>query len=110
MIESYVRGDGCVVCVPHGQLDWISSMSLRHLFHDILTPEATIEVDLSRVTFVDAVGLSALLGGYRRARALGISLRLRDPRPQVRRQLRLVGFDRLVAMSGFAESDGHDAA
>lgn len=110
MIESHIRRDGVIVCTPSGELDWINSVPLRHLFHDRLTPEARVIVDLKRVASVDAVGLSSLVGGIRRARSLGATVRIRNPRPPVRRQIELIGLDPFMGFEAPTEADGHDAA
>lgn len=110
MIESHVRRDGAVVCTPSGALDWINSVSLRHLFHDVLTPGARIIVDLRWVTSVDAVGLSALVGGTRRARSVGAVVGIRNARRQTRRQMQLVGLAPSTGYEFGTESNGHDAA
>ena len=110
MVESHIRRDGAVVLTPNGELDWNNSVSLRHLFHDALIPGATVIVDLRRATSVDAVGLSALVGGTRRARSVGAVIRIRNARLQTRRRMQLVGLEEFTGWGFGTESNGHDAA
>ena len=110
MIESYVSPDASIICRPRGDLDWMSSLSLRHLLHDVLAPGARVVIDLSRVTFIDAVGLSAIVGGTRRARSLGATVRVRNAGSQVRRRIELAGVERLLGLESDSGSPGHGAA
>jgi anti-sigma B factor antagonist len=65
----------------------------------LLEPGVHLTVDLSEVDFVDAAGLSALVGSVRRVRALGGTAELRRPRAGVRRRMELVGMNRLLIPS-----------
>jgi hypothetical protein len=69
--ETRVGADCSIVCRPSGGLDWIGAVSLRHAIHDWLRPGLDLIIDLSRVDFIDAVGMSALVGCVRRVRAGG---------------------------------------
>jgi ABC-type transporter Mla MlaB component len=53
---------------------------------------------LSRVSSCDPAGLAVLIGAQRRARPLGIVVRLVAPSLQVSKQLRLAGLDRKLAI------------
>ena len=110
MIESYITPDASIVCRPRGELDWMSSLSLRHLLHDVLSPGAKVVIDLSRVTFIDSVALSAIVGAIRRAASLGATVRVRDAGSQVRRMIELAGLQRLLGLESDIGSPGHGAA
>ena len=71
MIETHLLADSGIVCRPSGSLDWIAAVSLRHAVGHSIQPGVDVIVDLSRVEFIDAVGISALVGTVRRVRALG---------------------------------------
>ena len=90
-VETRVRADCSIVCRPSGGLDWISAVSLRHAIHDSLRPGVDILIDLSRVDFIDAVGMSALLGCVRRVRAVGGEALICNATPHVRQRMQLVG-------------------
>ena len=78
MIETHIRQDETVACKPSGDLDWRTSVSFRHAVHDALRPGAHVLIDLSQVSLIDAVGLSAIVGTLRRARAVGALLRVQQ--------------------------------
>ena len=106
MIESYISPDASIICRPRGELDWITSLSLRHLLHDLLSPGAKVVIDLSRVTFIDSVALSAIVGAIRRAASLGATVRVRDAGSQVRRMIELAGLQRLLGLEADAAPIG----
>jgi anti-anti-sigma factor len=72
-------------------LDWIGATSLRHAIHDWLRPGVDILIDLSRVDFIDAVGMSALVGCVRRVRKVGGEAHICNATPHVRQRMELVG-------------------
>lgn len=53
-------------------------------------------LDLSRVSFMDSSGLGLILGRYTKALELGISFKVANPTPQIKRILDLAGTDRLI--------------
>jgi anti-sigma B factor antagonist len=96
MVETHLRHDETVVCKPDGDLDWRTSVPLRHAAHDALQPGAQVLIDLSRVSYIDAVGLSVIAGTLRQARAVGAIVHVYNMQPPVRRRLELVGMRGLV--------------
>jgi anti-sigma B factor antagonist len=55
-------------------------------------------LDLSQVPSCDTAGLAVLIGAQRRARLLGIVMRLAAPSPPVAKVLRLTGLDRSLTI------------
>jgi anti-anti-sigma factor len=108
VIETQVLADSSTVCRPSGSLDWTAAVSLRHAIGDLLRPGVDVVIDLSRVEFIDAVGISAIVGSVRRVRAAGGQARICGASPPVRRRLELVDVYRLVR--GCAATNGDDAA
>jgi anti-anti-sigma factor len=96
VVETRVRADSTIVCVPSGGLDWIGAVSLRHAIDHSLRPEVDIIIDLSRVEFMDAVGMSALVGCVRRVRAVGGEAQICNATSHVRQRMELVGVYRLL--------------
>jgi stage II sporulation protein AA (anti-sigma F factor antagonist) len=88
--------DSSIVCRPSGSLDWIAAASLRHAIGELFRPGVDVVIDLSRVEFIDAVGISAIAGTVRRVRAVGGHAQLCDVSPEVRRRLELAGVYRLA--------------
>ena len=98
-VETHVREDSTIVCRPPGGLDWIGAVSLRHVIHDSVRPGVHVIIDLSRVDFIDAVGMSALVGSVRRVRAFGGDAQICNPSSYVRRRLESVGVYGLLTHS-----------
>jgi stage II sporulation protein AA (anti-sigma F factor antagonist) len=96
MIELEWNDDGDAVIKLTGNLDWVAATALRHVVHDLLQLGANFVIDLRSTSGVDATGASALVGATRRARALGPSVSIVNPRPSVRRQLELMRIDQLI--------------
>jgi anti-anti-sigma factor len=80
-------------------LDAAAVPALRERLIGLLRPGMRLLVlDLSRVSSCDSAGLAVLIGAQRRARLLGIVLRLAAPSPQVAKLLRLTGLDRSLTI------------
>ena len=108
MIETHVWADSSIVCRPSGRLDWIAAVSLRHAIGDLLRPSVEVIIDLSRVEFIDAVGISAIVGSVRRVRAVGGHAEICRASPAVRCRLELAGVYQLAVRCSAA--NGNDAA
>jgi anti-sigma B factor antagonist len=86
---------GRTVVRLRGALDVDGAPDLRKRLIDVLHRGAGLLVlDLSQVLYCDASGLAVLIGAQRRARLLGISVRLAAPSLPVTRVLRSTGLDR----------------
>src|SRR5271166_4514768 len=78
-----------------GALDVGAAPALRERLIGMLHPGMRLLVlDLSRVPSCDPAGLAVLIGTQRRARLLGIVMRLAAPSLPVAKLLRLTGLDR----------------
>jgi stage II sporulation protein AA (anti-sigma F factor antagonist) len=108
VIETQLLAGSSIVCRPSGRLDWIAAVSLRHVIGDSLRPGVEVIIDLSRVEFIDAVGMSAIAGTVRRVRAVGGQTEIRGASPEVRRRLELAGVYRFVMRC--SATTGNDAA
>jgi anti-sigma B factor antagonist len=107
VIETQLLADSSIVC-PLGSLDWIAAVSLRHGIGDSLRPGVELIIDLSRVEFIDAVGIGAIVGAVRRVRAVGGHAEICGASPEVRRRMKLAGVYRLVTPS--SATTGNDYA
>ena len=86
---------GCIIAELSGELDIVCVPTLRGQLLGVLRPAASrLVVDLSRVNFCDASGLSVLIGTGRRADLLGGVLRLVAPTPPVMLVMRITGLHR----------------
>lgn len=81
----------------HGDIGIATAPALRECLLSALHPGLPLLIlDMSGVSLCDAAGLAVLLGTQRRAGALGITLRLAAPRPQVIKVLCITGLDRYL--------------
>jgi anti-anti-sigma factor len=77
-----------------GDLDIVTAPALRARLLSVLVPGSRLLViDLSGVSFCDVSALAVLIGTQRRARGLGVSVRLAAPGPQMAKLLRITGLD-----------------
>jgi anti-sigma B factor antagonist len=77
----------------------LNSVHLRERLIGLLHPGTRLLVlDLSRVSSCDSAGLALLIGAQRRARVLGIVMRLAAPSVPVAKLLRLTGLDRSLTI------------
>ena len=77
-----------------GELDIATTPALRERLLNVFRPGVRLLViDLSGVSFCDVSALAVLVATQRRARRLGITVRLSAPRPQVTKLLRVTGLD-----------------
>jgi anti-anti-sigma factor len=82
-----------------GDLDIATTPVLRERLLSVLRPGMPLLVlDLSGVSFCDVSALAVLIGTQRRARGLGITVRLAAPRPQMAKLLRVTGLDRVFTI------------
>jgi anti-sigma B factor antagonist len=95
------RADGAIVVDVRGTLDAATVDALREAMLATLRRErpASMIVDLTFVTFMDSMGIGALVAGYNAARDTGARFVLRNPSEFVHRQLRITG---LAEMFGLA--------
>ena len=96
------QADGAIVVDVRGTLDGAAVDVLADTLHGILhrqRPDALI-VDLSFVTFLDSIGIGALVTGYQSARDMGVRFALRNPSEFVHRQLRITGLTEMFGLSG----------
>lgn len=96
-VEGTEDGTGAVL-VLEGEFDLGSHDGLRDILREILEEIGgqgleKLVVDLSRVPFVDSVGVLILMGVEMTARQKVGRLVIRGARPQVRKVFRMVGLD-----------------
>jgi anti-sigma B factor antagonist len=86
---------GITVAELAGELDIAYAPALREQLLGLLRRgSGRLVIDLSKVSFCDASGLTVLVGTARRARSLGGFLRLAAASPQVNRVLHITGLHR----------------
>ena len=95
------QADGAIVVDVRGSLDAATVGALRHALVTTLHAEhpITMIVDLTFVTFMDSMGVGALVSGYNAARETGTRFVLRNPSEFVHRQLRITGLAEMFGLS-----------
>jgi anti-sigma B factor antagonist len=94
------QADGTIVIEVRGTLDAATVDALRNSLLTTLHAEhpVTMIVDLMFVTFMDSMGIGALVSGYNAARETGTRFILRNPSEFVHRQLRVTGLADLFGL------------
>ena len=87
------QADGATVVDVRGTLDAATVDALRQALVSTLHSARPVMmiVDLTFVTFMDSMGVGALVAGYNAARETGTRFVLRNPSEFVHRQLRVTG-------------------
>lgn len=93
-----IEEDGAVVLIPAGDFDIANVQILRSSVLEALEISANVVLDLSGITFLDSIGLGAIVGGARRAREADGWLRLVNPQPAVRRALHVTQLDQVIGL------------
>lgn len=96
-IKSVMRGRSMIVLIE-GDIDHHNARRIRSRIDTKLFVQRPDEMilDLSRVSFMDSSGLGLILGRYTKAVELGITFKVANPTPQIRRILDLAGTERLI--------------
>jgi anti-sigma B factor antagonist len=93
-IEETSEGEGVVRLTVEGELDLATRTAFERHLHELTSRRVAVRLDLSKVEFIDASGLSVLIGAFSEARRQASRLEL-DPdlAPQVSRVLTFAGFE-----------------
>ncbi len=89
---------GYVLITVAGEVDIAAVAQLRECLAAVAPGGLPLVVDLDEVTFLDATGLGALVGGANRATAHGASLHVVCSQRQTRNLLHLTGLERRLGL------------
>ena len=92
------------------ELTAVNSSSFRKKVCASLNGHTTVEIDLSRTTFMDCAGLGALIAVRNLTRPRNGLVRLLNPTAPVRRMLALVGGGQMFEIVAGAKEENHDLA
>lgn len=89
------RVDSSAVIRLAGELDGLAAPAVRRAMDRAVSmPVERVVLDLSRLMFIDSIGLGAIVAAYREAVSRGMQFRLGDPAtPAVARVLHATGLD-----------------
>ncbi len=89
---------GTTLVALRGEFDTSSAPAVRaQIVAALAAGDTTIVLDLSKVSFIDAVALGVLVGGWRRVRAAGGELTVAAVTSPVRQVLEMTGFTDLLS-------------
>ena len=94
------QADGAIVVDVRGSLDAATVDHLRQTLVGTLHAERPVLmiVDLTFVTFMDSLGVGALVSGFNAARETATRFVLRNPSEFVHRQLRITGLAEMFGL------------
>lgn len=105
-VEERTRGSRCVLRVS-GELDMASASQLETLVRARAASHREVVLELDALSFVDSIGIRAILSGYDACRALGHLLVATGASAQVRRVLETCG---LIDTPPFAPDTARSAS
>jgi anti-sigma B factor antagonist len=85
--------DGAVEIAPQGEIDVDTAHEVREAIAGVVSQDRPTRIDLNlrRVSFIDSVGISALVAGFQTAEVGGVKLVVTAPSRFVHRQLWVTG-------------------
>ena len=82
---------------PAGELDISSAEQFRNGLEASLSElKQDIELDLSGLSYIDSTGLGVIIGIYGRAKKEGFTLKLLNPRDNVKKLLNISGLEKIL--------------
>lgn len=92
-IVKSTRSDGTVEISPRGEIDVDTAYEVREAVAGVLVKAVPprIELNMRLVTFIDSVGISAMVAGFQTAEVSGVKLVVTKPSRFVHRQLWVTG-------------------
>jgi anti-anti-sigma factor len=98
-VERQPEASGLALQVS-GDLDAANSQILREALVDAIdsSPGGLIVVDMTRVNYIDSVGLGTLVSGLKRGNEHGVRLRFVVTNPQIQKVLNITGLVRLLEL------------
>ncbi|MFV2101310.1 STAS domain-containing protein [Micromonospora sp. LOL_024] len=88
-----VRPGGVIEIAPRGEIDVDTAYEVKEAIAEVLAKgrPARIELNMRLVTFIDSVGISAMVAGFQTAEVSGVKLVVTEPSRFVHRQLWVTG-------------------
>jgi anti-anti-sigma factor len=92
-IVQSVLPSGVVEIAPRGEIDVDTAFEVREAIAGVLAKSrpTRIELNMRLVSFIDSVGISALVAGFQTAEVSGVKLVVTEPSRFVHRQLWVTG-------------------
>ncbi|MDP9071450.1 MAG: STAS domain-containing protein [Actinomycetota bacterium] len=96
-VESIQENGEVLVCLA-GELDMYTAPALQERLEEVIAEPGTsaVVLELSRLSFIDSSGLSAIVMASRKLGDRGGELNLSGPSPAVRRVLEITGISTVI--------------
>ncbi|MFC7546119.1 STAS domain-containing protein [Plantactinospora sp. GCM10030261] len=93
LISTSILPGGIVEICPDGEIDVDTAFEVREGIAGVLAKgrPTRIELNMRRVSFIDSVGISAMVAGFQMAEVSGVKLVVTEPSRFVHRQLWVTG-------------------
>ncbi len=92
---------GTAVVAMRGEIDAVAIPSLSGCLDDAIAAGLRhVVLDMADVSFIDSVGLAAVVAARRKVDTHGGALSVRRPSPHVRKLLEITGLTRVVPVEG----------
>lgn len=97
---SPVDADGLILATLDGELDLDCADTVRDSLAEVAEQGACryLQVDASRLDFIDSYALGALVSARNTAAAVGVTLTLRNPSPPVLKAVQVTGLGHLFGL------------
>ncbi|NMA66407.1 MAG: anti-sigma factor antagonist [Clostridiaceae bacterium] len=81
-----------------GEIDHHTSKMARERIDSrfVMEPVKNMIMDFSKVTFMDSAGIGLVLGRMNKASSVGGKLRIRNPKPEIKKILKLSKIDSMI--------------
>ncbi|MET8040308.1 STAS domain-containing protein [Micromonospora sp. NPDC005215] len=92
IVKSVLSG-GVVEIAPRGEIDVDTAYEVREAIAEVLAKGRPLRIELNMrlVTFIDSVGISAMVAGFQTAEVSNVKLMVTEPSRFVHRQLWVTG-------------------
>ena len=99
------EADDSAVVYLSGAIDLTTHDELLRKLDDAASGKRNVIVDMSRTTFMDSTGLTALMELWQSQNAAGLDLVIRNPSDPVLRTLHYAGLDRVFRLQRTSDPD-----
>lgn len=92
-ITKSILPNGTVEIAPRGEIDVDTAYEVKEAVAGVLSKDnaSRIELNMRLVSFIDSVGISAMVAGFQTAEVSGVKLVVTEPSRFVHRQLWVTG-------------------
>ncbi|MDI9513987.1 MAG: STAS domain-containing protein [Clostridiaceae bacterium] len=92
------EGSGKVILL-RGEIDIYSAPDFKdNLFQAMGDCREDIVLDCSELSYIDSMGLGIMVAALKRARQNDSNIKIRDPRPNVKKLFKITGLDKVFIM------------